>query len=121
MQEGFMDSGFCMLIANFRADKLSVVEKALERMGVERINVSRVRGFGEYHNYFASSWLDNEVRVEVFTKRPEVEAVAATIMQAAHTGGSGDGIVAVLPLEALYLIRSRSRATPETFWPEAAS
>ena len=111
-----MDGKFFLIIANFRDDKLNDVEKRLERLGVERLNVCKVKGFGEYHNYFAQNWLTGEVRMEVFTKEEEVEAVAAAIMDAAHTGVPGDGVVAVLPIEKLYLIRTRGEATPETFW-----
>ena len=113
-----MDSRFVLMIANFRSDKLNDVEKRLEKLDVERINVCKVRGFGEYHNYFAPNWLDYEVRVEIFTKREEVDAIAQAIMDAAHTGCAGDGVVAVLPIDTLYLIRTRSEATAETFWPK---
>jgi nitrogen regulatory protein P-II 1 len=116
--EAVMDSSFILIIANFRSDKLNDVEKGLEKLGVERINVSRVRGFGEYHNYFAPNWLEYETRVEIFTKRDEAELIAQAIMAAAHTGRPGDGVVAVFPIETLYLIRTRSEATSETFWPK---
>lgn len=106
-----------LIVANIRSDKLPEVEKKLERMGVERLNVSKVKGFGEYHNFYASNWMTNEVRVEIFTKKEEVEAIASAIMDAAHTGVPGDGVIAVLPIETLYLIRTRSEATTETFWP----
>ena len=39
-------------------------------------------------------------------------------MDGAHTGCAGDGVVAVLPIDTLYLIRTRSEATAETFWPK---
>lgn len=113
-----MEGRFFLIIANFREDKLGDVEKRLERLGVQRINVCKVKGFGEYHNYFALNWLTREVRLEVFTKEEEVEAVMSTIMDAAHTGVPGDGVVAVLPIEKLYLIRTRSEATAENFWPK---
>ena len=119
-----MESEFSLIIANFRREKLEEVEKKLEKMGVERINVSKVRGFGEYHNYFAPNWLESEVRVEIFTKRHEVEAIVSTIMHTARsgeTGYPGDGVVAVLPIEKLYLIRTCAEATPETFWPQEAA
>jgi nitrogen regulatory protein P-II 1 len=115
-----VEGRFFLIIANFRDDKLGDVEKRLERLGVERINVCKVKGFGEYHNFFAPNWLTHEVRLEVFTKEEEVEAVTSTIMEAAHTGVPGDGVVAVLPIEKLYLIRTRSEATPENFWPKTA-
>ena len=115
-----MDGKFFLIIANFRDDKLNDVEKQLERLGVERLNVCKVRGFGEYHNYFAPNWLTREVRVEVFTKEEEVQAVVSAIMEAAHTGVPGDGVVAVLPIDKLYLIRTCCEATPETFWPSTS-
>ena len=110
-----------LIIANIRSDLLQKVEKSLERMGVERLNVSKVKGFGEYHNFFAQNWLSNEVRIEVFTKKEEAEAVAETIMAGAHTGVPGDGVVAIVPIERLYVIRTRSEATPENFWPRTAA
>lgn len=113
-----MESRFVLIVANFRSDKLNEVEKRLERLNVERINVCKVRGFGEYHNYFASNWLDYGTRIEVFTKREEAELIVQAIMAAAHTGLAGDGVVAVLPIETLYLIRTRSEATAETYWPK---
>jgi nitrogen regulatory protein P-II 1 len=115
-----MDSGFSLIIANFRREKLNEVEKKLERLGVERINVSKVRGFGEYHNYFAQNWLESEIRMEIFTKSHEVEAIALAIMEAAGTGHRGDGVVAILPIGKLYLIRTKAEATAETFWPPEA-
>jgi len=36
--------------------------------------------------------------------------VAGAIMDAAHLGMAGDGIVAILPVEKLYRIRTRSPA-----------
>ncbi len=57
-----MDSSFALIIANFRSDKLKDVEKRLEKLDVERINVCKVKGFGD-HNYFAPNWLEYEVRV----------------------------------------------------------
>lgn len=110
-----------LIIANFPSDKLQDVEMKLQELGVERINVSKVKGFGEYHNCFGRDWLLDEVRVEIFTRKEEVEAITAAIMEAAHTGLRGDGVVAVLPIEALYLIRTRAEATAESFWPRAAA
>lgn len=110
-----------LIIANIRSDKLDAVEKRLEKLNVERINVAKVKGFGEYHNFFAANWLTTEVRVEIFTKAEEVDTITTAIMEAAHTGVPGDGVVAVLPIERLYLVRTRSEATPDNFWPHATA
>ena len=107
-----------LIVAIIRRDKLEQVEKRLEEIGVERISVSKVKGYGEYHDFFARNWMVEEVRVEIFTRKDEVKSVAEAIMDVAHTGLPGDGIVAVVPVEKLYLIRTRSEATPEEFWPQ---
>lgn len=106
-----------LIIAVIRRDKLEEVEKKLQDIGVERITVSKVKGYGEYHDFFARSWMVEEVRVEIFTRKDEVKAITAAIMEAAHTGLPGDGIVAVIPVERLFLIRTRAEATPDEFWP----
>ena len=110
-----------LIIAVIRRDKLEEVEKKLQDMGVERITVSKIKGFGEYHDFFAQNWMVEEVRIEVFTRKDEVEAVTAAIMDAAHTGLPGDGIVAVVPIDKFFLTRTRAEATPQEFWPRRSS
>jgi len=106
-----------LIIAFIRRDKMEEVERRLQDIGVERINVSRVKGYGEYHDFFTRDWMVEEVRVEVFTRKDEAQAIASAIMDAAHTGLPGDGVVAVVPTERFYLIRTRAEATPGEFWP----
>ncbi len=106
------------IVAIIRRDKVEEVEKKLQGMGVERINVSKVKGYGEYHDFFAPDWMVEEVRLEIFTRKDEVEAITAAIMDAAHTGLPGDGIVAVVPVEKFFLIRTRAEAIPDEFWPK---
>lgn len=108
-----------LIIAFIRRDKLEEVERKLQEIGVERINVSRVKGYGEYHDFFTRDWMVEEVRMEIFTRQDAADAVVAAILGAAHTGLPGDGIVAVMPTQKLYLIRTRAEATPGEFWPAA--
>lgn len=109
------------VIAFIRREKLEDVERSLREIGVERINVYKVKGYGEYHDFFARDWMVDEVRVDIFTRADEADGVAAAIMNAAHTGLPGDGVVAVVPVEKFYLIRTRAEATPAEFWPRASS
>lgn len=106
-----------LIVAIIRRDKLEEVEARLRDTGVEGINVSKVKGYGEYRNFFSHDWMVDEVRIEIFTRKDELETVIEAIMDAAHTGGPGDGIVAVVPVESLFLIRTRSEAVPEEYWP----
>ena len=101
-----------LIIAFIRRDKLEEVERKLRDIGVERINVSRVKGYGEYHDFFTRDWMVEEVRLEIFTRKDEAEAIASAIMEAAHTGLPGDGVVAVVPTEKVYPTRTRAEAPP---------
>jgi nitrogen regulatory protein P-II 1 len=108
------------VVAIFPRDRLEAVEEQLRRIGVERVDVSRVRGYGEYRNFYARDWMVDEVRLDIFTRAHAVPLITSTIMNAAHTGEPGDGIVAVVPIEKLCLIRTRAEATLEEFWPKPA-
>jgi nitrogen regulatory protein P-II 1 len=91
-----------LIIATIRSDRLEPVEKKLQDIGVKRINVSKVKGYGEYHDFFARDWMVEEVRLEIFTRKDEVETITTAIMDTAHTGLPGDGIIAVIPVEKLF-------------------
>ena len=110
-----------LITAIFPRDRLEAVEKTLQAIGVERIDVSKVRGYGEYRNFYARDWMIDEVKLDIFTRTDEVESITTAIMDGAHTGEPGDGIVAVVPIEKFYLIRTRSEATPNEFWPKHAA
>ena len=106
------------IVAIIRGDRLEAVEEKLKGVGVERINVSKVKGYGEYRDFFARDWMVEEVRLEIFTRQHKVDAIIGAIVGAAHTGVPGDGVVAVVPVDKLYLIRTGAEATAENFWPE---
>ena len=109
-----------LIVAIIRRHKLEAVEQKLKETGVERINVSKVKGYGEYHDFFARDWMVEEVRLEIFTRKDEVEKLTTAIMDAAHTGVPGDGVVAVVPVEKFFLIRTQAEATPQEFWPRSS-
>lgn len=64
-------------------------------------------------NFFNPDWMVTNARIEIFTEKAKVEEIVAAIMEIAHTSMPGDGIVAVLPVEKLYRIRTKSEALPD--------
>ncbi len=93
-----------------RRDVLEKVECRLREIGVQGISVTKVKGYGEYADFYSPDWLVPHARIEIFTTAKRAEEVAGAIMDAAHLGMAGDGIVAILPVEKLYRIRTRSAA-----------
>jgi nitrogen regulatory protein P-II 1 len=102
-----------LIMAVVRGNKAEAVEKKLQGMGIKGISVSRVKGFGEYANFFTGDWMVPNVKLEIIAEKPCVDEIARVIMAAAHTGVQGDGFVAVLPVEKLYRIKSKAEALPE--------
>lgn len=99
--------------AIFRIDLLEKVEKSLQQLGVHGLSVSKVKGYGEYADFFAKDWMTNHARVELFTDESGAEIAAQTIMDAASLGMEGDGMVAISPVEKLYRIRTKTEVDEE--------
>lgn len=93
------------IVTIIRTDALEDVERRLIDVGVPGITVTRVKGFGEYANFFTRDWMSAYVRLEILTDIAHVSRIAGAIMEAAHTGTAGDGIVFVEPVDRLYRIR----------------
>lgn len=104
---------FRKITAIIRASALEAVEQRLIAVGVRGITVTRVKGYGEYADFFTRDWMTEHVRIEIFTHRDRVAEIRDAIFAAASTGAKGDGIIAALPVECVYRIRDRSAAPPE--------
>lgn len=102
---------FRKITAIIRASQLETVEQALLATGVKGVSVTQVSGYGEYHNFYRPDMMTSHARIEIFAAADAAEAIARCIMDAAHLGQPGDGIVAVLPVEKLYRIRTGEEAS----------
>ena len=99
--------------AIIRPERLEAVEECLKELVVPGVSVTKVKGYGEFINYFSPDWLSQHIRVEVFIGVEKADEIAVAIMDAAHTGLEGDGIVAVLPVESVYHIRTKEKRQHE--------
>ncbi|HHJ36159.1 MAG TPA: P-II family nitrogen regulator [Gammaproteobacteria bacterium] len=104
---------FRKVTAILRPERLEAVEEVLKKLNVPGVSVTKVKGFGEYANFYQSDWLCTHVRIEVFIGTIQAEKIAQAIMDVAHTGMEGDGIVAVLPVESVYHIRTKEKCEYE--------
>ncbi len=100
---------FSKITAVIRPDKLEAVEKKLLKLGVPGVSISKGKGFGDYANFFSRDWTTTHVRIEVFIGKHRADEIAEAIMNVAHTGIEGDGLVAVSPVEDIYHIRSKEK------------
>ncbi len=105
---------FAKLTAIVRPECLERVQERLQSLGVPGMTVSQVRGFGDYADLYRSDWMVSHVKIEIYAPAGEAEALAEQLMDAAHTGLEGDGLVAIEPVSAIYHIRLRKRCRNET-------
>ena len=101
--------------AIIRRSQLEPVEKRLQDLGIPGVSVIEMKGFGEFANFVSrKDWFSRELKIEIFTCEESVERIIDAIFEAAHTGGAGDGIIAVLPVDEIYRIRTRSKVSSES-------
>jgi nitrogen regulatory protein P-II 1 len=111
-------------VAIIRPDKLSDVLEALFRAEVRGLTVSRVHGHGgeletvqTYRGTTVKMELQEKVRLEIGVSEPFVDITLQAILRSAATGEVGDGKIFVLPVQAVYRIRTgevnEAAVTPE--------
>ena len=101
------------VIAIIRCTLLEQVEKSLLNMGIKGISISQIHGYGEYHNFYKGDLMSEYARIEVFCMAKRADEIAQCVISTAHTGQSGDGIVAVLPIDTLQSIKNKGEVSYE--------
>ena len=84
-----------------RKEKFEQVYQVLERSGVGGMTISDAKGFGHHRN-----GLKEKVKIEIYADEFQVDKVVDTIRQAAKTGTTGDGKIAIIPMETIIKIRT---------------
>jgi len=106
-----VDSALRKVTAIVRTSVLEKVEEALKIVRVPGISVTKVKGFGEYANFFSQDWMVEHAMIEIYLRQESADEIARAIIEAGRTGLPGDGLVIVSPVETVYRIRSGGRAT----------
>jgi len=104
---------FVNIIAIIRFGVLKRVEEKLREIGAPGVTVSHIRGYGEYADLYKDDWLVDQIRLDIFAAEADAERIVTALMEAAHTGMEGDGVVAVMPVQSLYHIRTRQQCHRE--------
>ena len=88
-----------------RSDAIAHVEQRLHDVGVPGLSISKVKGYGEYADFYTDDWLVSHVRLEVYVDESNSNTIVQTIMDAAGSSAAGDGIIAITPVVNFYRIR----------------
>ncbi|MCF6187262.1 MAG: P-II family nitrogen regulator [Desulfobulbaceae bacterium] len=86
---------FVKVVAIIRPNMLEKVEASLQQANVPGVSITHIEGYGEYANFYRQDRLVQHIQVEVFIGKKRATEIAELVMQSAHTGADGDGIVAI--------------------------
>jgi nitrogen regulatory protein P-II 1 len=102
-----------LIVAIIKPFRLDEVKTALIGMGVQGLTVTEVRGFGRQRGHTevyrgAEYQIDfvPKLRLEILVDEPDAERVAHEVMEHARTGQIGDGKLWIVPVDAVYRIRT---------------
>jgi nitrogen regulatory protein P-II 1 len=102
-----------LIVAIVKPFKVDEVKTALLELGLQGMTVSEAQGFGRQRGhsevYRGKEYTIDFVpksRIEVLVDDADVPRVVDTLMEHARTGQIGDGKVWVLPLDAVYRVRT---------------
>ena len=84
-----------------RKEKFEQIYKVLEKSGIGGMTVTDAKGFGHHRN-----GLKEKVKIEIYADEFQVDKVVDMISRAGRTGTTGDGKIAIIPLETIVKIRT---------------
>lgn len=90
-----------------RTVALGGIMKSLEGRGIKGMTIYEVKGIGEQVQLYYSYTIHN--RIEIIVPDDKVDEVVKVILDQAHTGLAGDGLIAVYPLDYMIKIRTKER------------
>ncbi|ODU23919.1 MAG: hypothetical protein ABS95_02675 [Verrucomicrobia bacterium SCN 57-15] len=99
--------------AIIRTHKLGEVESRLKAIGVKGMTMCQVLGFGEETetDFFNPNKLERHLKLEIWTTEEKAQQVANAIIETAHVGIVGDGLVSIAPVDEIFGIRTKQPAT----------
>jgi nitrogen regulatory protein P-II 1 len=110
--------------AIIREDKLNDVKEALREIGIVGLNVFEIRGHGRQGGITlvgrsGSYQVDMLVKIQlnIILSEDNLEETIETILDAASTGETGDGLIFVFPVDEAIRIRTRERGHEAVMYP----
>ena len=98
--------------------KLDEVKEALQRVGIQGLTVTEVKGFGRQKGhtelYRGAEYVVDflpKIKLEIVIAEEDVDKAVEAIVEAANTGRIGDGKIFVLPLDEAIRIRTGERGS----------
>ncbi|GAB4545143.1 MAG: P-II family nitrogen regulator GlnK [Thermodesulfovibrionia bacterium] len=96
-----------LITAIVRTTCLEKIVKALKDAGIKGMTITEVKGIGEQVELFKPYTIHR--KIELFVPDERAEEVSRIILEHAHTGLAGDGLIAVSPIDYMIKVRTKER------------
>lgn len=96
--------GLKNIVAIVREDAMETLLEALRQAKVPGITITETKGLGQYVNTYDYGALNVCYKFEIMVLESQVNDLITLITETVSTGISGDGIVAVTPVESIMRI-----------------
>ena len=101
------------VVAIIKPFQLEAVKEALQKVGLQGMTVTEVKGFGRQKGHtelyrgheYVVDFLP-KTKIDILTSDSTVSEVVKAIMESARTGNIGDGKIFVQSVEEVYRIRT---------------
>lgn len=103
---------FKYVVAIVAPEAVEPLEKKLRGIGVGGITLTKVRGFGEYKNFYARDWLSDHTKVEIFAEESKVDGLLDALAASAASDLPGSGVVAVIAVDKFLHLRTGTEVLP---------
>lgn len=110
--------------AIIREDKVNDVKEALAKIGIVGLNMFEIRGHGRQGGVQlvgrAGTYqidLLTKVQINIVLSDRNLDETIDTILNAAYTGQTGDGLLFVTPVDEVVRVRTRERGQDAVMYP----
>lgn len=97
------------ITAFVQCGRQEAVEQCLLELDVPGFSCFEVKGRGQYGNLYSAQGTTRHICVQLFIDDDKIQGVVEGIMESAHTGVEGDGIITVSKVDSLYHIGTREK------------
>lgn len=87
------------VIAIVPTELLETLERKLVSVHAPGLTTTKVTGYGEYKNFFASDLTTVHTKIEIFVEEASLERIVGAIVEVAQSPVPGAGVVAVIPVD----------------------
>jgi len=96
-----------MITAVVRTTSLDNIVRCIEDVCIREMTISEIKGIGEETPLLKPYTIHN--RIDIIVPDEKVDKIADVILQHAHTGLAGDGLIVVHPVDYMIKIRTKEK------------